>query len=52
MHPQPLNQACGYEQSSTDWAVPGQLLSVLIDWRGLEGTQPKNAAPNAPAAIA
>lgn len=45
--------ACGYEKSShTDCAVPGQLLSVLIDWRGLEGTQPKNVAPNAPAAIA
>lgn len=36
----------------TTQTLPGQLLFVLIDWRGLEGTQPKNAAPNAPAAIA
>lgn len=30
----------------------GQLLFVLINWRGLGRTQPKNSAPNASAAIA
>lgn len=55
-HTQTLKHACGDEQNSThshtDCAAPGQLLFVLIDWRGLEGTQPKNAVSNAPAAIA
>lgn len=46
----------GYEWNNTcshaDCVVSGQLLFVLIDWRGLERSQPKNAVPNAPAAIA
>lgn len=50
------NHTDGYQWNNThshaDCVVSGQLLFVLIDWRGLERTQPKNAVPNAPAVIA